>query len=328
MGVKPGQEEGMKGWPAEVEILEVGPRDGLQNRRAVLETAQKIGLIGRLAASGLSAIQLGAFVSPRAVPQFADVQEVARTVTAAHPGVGFSALVPNRKGAADALACGVRELSFVLSVTESHNVRNVNKKIGESLAELVAIMDLAAGHREARVTADLATSFGCPYEGKVPPERVLTLVGEAHRLGVRRITLCDTVGYGNPRQVGELARRCHEAFPDTLFRCHLHNTRGLALANTLAALEAGVRSFDASVGGLGGCPFAPGATGNVATEDLVFMLLEMGVETGVDLPRLLETAAYLGQILPAAALESSLSRAGLPGANAAFCPPDGKGYWR
>jgi len=315
-------------WPASVDILEVGPRDGLQNLREVLETKQKIELIGRLFASGLNHIQLGAFVSPRAVPQFADVQEVARTVTAAHPGVRFSALVPNLKGAADALSCGVRELSFVFSVTEAHNIRNVNKTIGESLAELAAIMELLSGHPEAEVTADLATSFGCPYEGRVPADQVLHHVGQAHRLGVRRITLCDTVGYGSPRQVADIVTRCRDAFPDTTFRCHFHDTRGLGLANTLAAVGSGILSFDASVGGPGGCPFAPGATGNVATEEMAFMLSEMGIETGVDLPALLLTAGYVREILPAVALESSLLRAGLPGAKAAFCPEDGKGYWR
>jgi len=315
-------------WPASMEILEVGPRDGLQNLREVVETKQKIELIGRLVASGLTHIQLGAFVSPRAVPQFADVARVAREATAAHPGVLFSALVPNLRGAADALACGIRELSFVFSATEAHNRRNVNKTIGESLAELAAIMDLTANHGEARITVDLATSFGCPYEGRVPADQVLHHVEQAYKLGVRRIKLCDTVGYGSPRQVADIVTRCRASFPEATFSCHFHNTRGLGLANSLAAAGAGILSFDASVGGLGGCPFAPGATGNVATEDLAFMLSEMGIETGVDLPLLLETAGYLRKILPAVALESSLLRAGLPGANAAFCPRDGKGCRR
>jgi hydroxymethylglutaryl-CoA lyase len=306
--------------PEKVDILEVGPRDGLQNRCEFVETKQKIDLIRRLAASGLGHIQLGAFVSPRAVPQFGNIREVAREVTALLPGVRFSALVPNRKGAADALSCGIREISFVFSVTKAHNQSNVGKTHEQSLEELAAIMDLLPAYPEAEITADLATSFGCPFEFKVPPERVLHYVGKAHALGVRRITLCDTVGYGNPRQVAEIIKSCRNSFPDTTFRCHFHNTRGLGLANTLAAIEAGILSFDSSVGGLGGCPFAPGATGNVATEDMVFMLSEMGIETGVDLPILLETVGFLQGILPSAVLESALFRAGLPGGCRRSCP--------
>jgi hydroxymethylglutaryl-CoA lyase len=300
--------------PKSVDILEVGPRDGLQNLSQVLETKQKIDLIRRLAASGLTHIQLGAFVSPRAVPQFGNIQEVAQEVMASIPGVRFSALVPNLKGAANALSCGIRELSFVFSVTKAHNQSNVGKTHEESLAELAAIMDLLPAYPGAEITADLATSFGCPFEGKVLPEQVLYHVQRAYDLGVRRITLCDTVGYGNPRQVAEIGVSCRNSFPDTTFRCHFHNTRGLALANTLAAIEAGILSFDSSVGGLGGCPFAPGATGNVATEDMVFMLSEMGIETGVDLPTLLETVRFLQGILPSVGMESSLFKAGLPGA--------------
>jgi hydroxymethylglutaryl-CoA lyase len=282
--------------PETLDILEVGPRDGLQN---------------------LS--QLGAFVSPRAVPQFANIQEVAREVTASLPGVRFSALVPNRKGAVDALSCGIREISFVFSVTLAHNQSNVGKTHEQSLAELAAIMELLPACPGAEITADLATSFGCPFELKTPPERVLHFVGKAHDLGIRRITLCDTVGYANPRQVSEIATICRDSFPDTTFRCHFHNTRGLALANTLAAIEAGIRSFDSSVGGLGGCPFAPGATGNIATEDMAFMLSEMGIETGVDLPALLETVRFLHGILPSVGLESALFRAGLPGGQCRSC---------
>jgi hydroxymethylglutaryl-CoA lyase len=296
--------------PEKIDILEVGPRDGLQIRREFVETKQKIDLIRRLAASGLGHIQLGAFVSPRAVPQFGNIQEVAREVTASIPGVRFSALVPNRKGAADALSCGIRQISFVFSVSKAHNQSNVGKTHEESLAELAVVMDLLSAYPEAEITADLATSFGCPFELKVPPERVLHYIQKACDLGVRRITLCDTVGYANPRQVAEIVTSCRDSFPDTTFRCHFHNTRGLGLANTLAAIEAGIRSFDSSVGGLGGCPFAPGATGNVATEDMVFM----------DLPMLLETVGFLREILPAVEPESALFKAGLPAGQCRSCP--------
>ena len=305
--------------PEKVDILEVGPRDGLQNLSEFVETKQKIELIRRLAASGLTHIQLGAFVSPRAVPQFGNIQEVAREVMASIPGVRFNALVPNLKGAADALSCGIRKISFVFSVSKAHNQSNVRKTHEESLAELAAIMDLLPAYPGAEITVDLATSFGCPFEIKVPPERVLHYIGKACDLGVGSITLCDTVGYGNPRQVTEIVTSCRDSFPDTTFRCHFHNTRGLGLANTLAAVEAGIRSFDSSVGGLGGCPFAPGATGNVATEDMVFMLSEMGIETGVDLPALLETVRFLQGILPSVGLESALFRAGLPAGRSCSC---------
>ena len=305
--------------PESVDILEVGPRDGLQNRCEFVETERKIELIRRLAASGLGHIQLGAFVSPRAVPQFANIREVAREVVASLPAVRFSALVPNRKGAVDALSCGIRELSFVISVTLSHNQSNVGKTHEQSLAELAQIMDLLPAFPGAGITADLATAFGCPFEFKVPQERVIHFVRKAHDLGVRRITLCDTVGYGNPKQVAEIVTACRNAFPDTAFRCHFHNTRGLGLANTLAAAWAGVRSFDTAAGGLGGCPFAPGATGNIATEDMAFMFSEMGVATGVDLPALLSAVRFLQETLPAAGLESALFRAGLPGGQTGPC---------
>ncbi|MCE5263766.1 MAG: hydroxymethylglutaryl-CoA lyase [Deltaproteobacteria bacterium] len=309
--------------PESVDILEVGPRDGLQNRCEFVETERKVELIRRLAAAGLGHIQLGAFVSPRAVPQFANIQEVARTVVESLPAVRFSALVPNRKGASDALACGVREISFVFSVTLSHNLSNVGKTHEQSLAELASIIELLPAYPEAEITADLATTFGCPFEFKVSTEQVLHFVRKAHELGVRRITLCDTVGYGNPRQVSEVIAACRTTFPDTVFRCHFHNTRGMGLANTLAAALAGVRSFDTAAGGLGGCPFAPGATGNVATEDMAFMFSEMGVETGADLPALLSAVRFLQEILPAAGLESALFRAGLPGKHAGPCLPGG-----
>jgi hydroxymethylglutaryl-CoA lyase len=307
--------------PESVDILEVGPRDGLQNRAEYVETKQKVELIQRLAASGLRHIQLGAFVNPRAVPQFGNIREVAREAAASVPAVRFNALVPNLKGADDALSCGIREISFVFSVSKSHNQSNVRKTPEESLADLAAIMDLLPAYPGAGIIVDLATSFGCPFEFKVPPERVLHYVQKAHDLGVRRITLCDTVGYGNPRQVTEIVADCRASFPDTTFGCHFHNTRGLGLANTLAAARAGIRSFDSSAGGLGGCPFAPGATGNVATEDMAFMFSEMGVETGVDLPALLEAVRFIREILPSAGLESALFRAGLPGGGkSCSCP--------
>ncbi|HOO90117.1 MAG TPA: hydroxymethylglutaryl-CoA lyase [Syntrophales bacterium] len=295
-----------------VEIVEVGPRDGLQNLGEFVKTEQKVVLIQRLAESGLREIQIGSFVNPSAVPQFRDIREVADRVVGKIPGVTFTALVPNLRGAQEAFACGIRKIAFVLSVSRAHNLSNVRKTPEESLEDLKEIARLRSDYPDVVITVDLATTFGCPFQLEVTREDVLHYVGKAHELGFDRITLCDTVGFGNPRQIYDTAVACIEAFPNVTFRCHIHNTRGLGLVNTFAAYMAGIRSFDSSIGGLGGCPFAPGATGNIATEDEVFMFNEMGIETGIVVEGLLETTRYLREILPGAHLESALSRAGLP----------------
>jgi hydroxymethylglutaryl-CoA lyase len=293
-----------------IRIVEVGPRDGLQNIAQFVATDRKIGLIRRLAACGLKEIQIGGFVHPQAIPQFRDILRVAAEMNGLEE-VTLTALVPNLRGARDAAAAGLRKLNFFFSVSRSHNRSNVRQTPEESLAALKAIREeiLPAGI-ELRV--DLATAFGCPFEGRIPAEAVLRSVEETVNLGIREITLCDTVGFGNPRLVEEIARACRARFPEVTFGMHFHNTRGLGLANTLAAFQAGIRTFDTALGGLGGCPFAPGASGNTATEDTVFLFEEMGVGTGVDLPALLETARHLREILPDTPLTSSLSRAGLP----------------
>ncbi|MCX5838680.1 MAG: hydroxymethylglutaryl-CoA lyase [Deltaproteobacteria bacterium] len=293
-----------------IRIVEVGPRDGLQNLATFVATDQKIGLIRELAACGLGEIQIGGFVHPQAIPQFQDIREVAAGVNGL-AGVKLTALVPNLRGARTAAACGLRKLNFFYSVSRSHNRSNVRQTPEESLAALKTIREeLFPDGIEIRV--DLATAFGCPFEGRIPIGAVLQAVEETANLGIREITLCDTVGFGNPRLVEEIARACRERFPDVAFGMHFHNTRGLGLANTFAAYQAGIRTFDASLGGLGGCPFAPGASGNTATEDTAFLFAEMGVGTGVDLPALLETARRLQEILPDIPLTSALSRAGLP----------------
>jgi len=295
-----------------VEIVEVGPRDGLQNLRGFVKTEYKVTLIQRLAKSGLREIQIGAFVNPMAIPQFRDIREISDQVVGKIKGVTFTALVPNLKGAAEAFSCGIRKIAFVFSVSRDHNMSNVQKTPEESLEELKDISRLRSNHPDAVITVDLATAFGCPFQLKVTLEDVLHYVGKVRELGFDCITLCDTVGFGNPRQVYDFTAACIESFPEVIFRYHIHNTRGLGLANTLAAYMAGIRSFDSSIGGLGGCPFAPGATGNIATEDEVFMFNEMGVETGVDAESLIETTRYLSEIIPGVNLESALFRAGLP----------------
>jgi hydroxymethylglutaryl-CoA lyase len=295
-----------------VQIMEVGPRDGLQNLRDYIETEKKISLISRLAESGLREIEAGSFVHPKAIPQFRDMSDVIKGVLDLE-GVRLSALVPNLKGAQNALRSGIEKLIFVLSVSRSHNLNNVRLTPEESLEELEKIIELSSAYAGMEIQLDLATTFGCPFEIKVKKEDVFHYVERASAMGVNKITLCDTVGFANPKQVQEITHTCMEKFPRITFGVHFHNTRGLGLANALAAYGTGIRFFDSSIGGLGGCPFAPGASGNVATEDLVFMFNEMGVETGVDLHRILRASQYLKEILPNLTLTSALFKAGLPG---------------
>jgi len=294
-----------------VQIVEVGPRDGLQNLNDYVETEKKISLISRLAESGLKEIEVGSFVHPKAIPQFRDIKEVVDGVLSLE-GVKFTALVPNLKGAQNALQSGIRRIIFVFSVSRSHNLNNVRRTPKESLEELKKIKGLSSSYPEAEIRVDLATTFGCPFEIEVEKDDILNCIERVREFGIREITLCDTVGFGNPRQVADITAASMKSFPEITFGVHFHDTRGLGLANALAAYETGIRSFDSSITGLGGCPFAPGASGNVATEDMVFMFNEMGVETGVDLHCLLSVSRYLKDLLPDVNLTSALFRAGLP----------------
>lgn len=296
--------------PASVSIVEVGPRDGLQNLRQVLPTAEKIRYIGLLAASGLTAIEVTSFVSPTAVPQLADAAETVAGIR--DLPVTPIALVPNLKGAGRAVASGVRRLNFVLSVSASHNRSNVNRTREESLKELAAIVAFAGEVPDLTIRASLATAFGCPFEGRVPLAEVLRWLGAVEEVGVREVGLADTVGFGNPEQVRRTLLACQERYPGLTYGVHFHDTRGTGIANALAALQCGVVVLDAASGGLGGCPFAPGATGNVATEDLVFLCEEMGVKTGVDLGRLFEASRFLQTVLPDVDLPSRVLKAGPP----------------
>ena len=286
--------------PSSVTITEVGPRDGLQNEDGYVETAQKVDLIERLAATGLRRIEAASFVSPKAIPQMRNATELMAALPR-RPGVIYVALVPNETGARNAIAAKADELATVVSASETHNKRNVNRTIDESLAEIEKVAALAA---DAGLpwAGYISTAFGCPYEGAVAPEQVVALAKRLRALGAYAIALGDTIGAGNPVQVSALIGTLQEALPGTPLRMHFHDTRGTALANVLAALEAGVDSFDGSVGGLGGCPYAPGAAGNVATEDVVYMLREMGIDTGVDLDALAATARWaerlVGRTLP------------------------------
>ena len=290
--------------PADVSVYEVSLRDGLQNERATVPLRGKIRLLDALVASGLKRIEITSFVSPKWIPQLADADELAEHV-AEHvkppPGVSFSALCPNAKGLERARAAGIGEIAVFLSVSETHNRKNVNKTVADTLA---AFEDTIGPACEAgmRVRGYLSTVWGCPYEGDVDPKRALAIARKLVDMGVYQVSLSDTVGVGTPRQTERILEMVFAEIPREKIAMHMHDTRGTALANVLVGLELGVRDFDASVGGLGGCPYAPGAAGNLATEDLVFMLHGMGVKTGVDLERLWEAGkvaeSVVGRPLP------------------------------
>ena len=281
--------------PERVVITEVGPRDGLQNESRILPLDQKIELINRLSHTGLKRIEAASFVSPAAIPQMADASEVMAGIERA-PGVTYIGLVPNERGARDAIDAGVDEISVVVSASESHNRSNVNRSVDESLK---AVTGIAALCRDAGLpwTGYVSTSFGCPYEGDVEPAAVLRVARHYAGCGAYAVALGDTIGVANPRQVFELVSRLAAELPRAQVRLHFHDTYGRALANTVAAMQAGAAQFDGSVGGLGGCPYAPGASGNVATEDMVSMLQAMGVETGVDLSALLGVTGYVREMI-------------------------------
>ncbi|SFV04860.1 hydroxymethylglutaryl-CoA lyase [Pseudoduganella namucuonensis] len=276
-------------------VQEVAPRDGLQIEPVWVPTEAKVALIDALSEAGFSRIEAGSFVSPKAVPALRDGEEVFMRMRRL-PGVIYVALVPNLKGAQRAMAVGADELNLVMSASQSHNRANMRMDCEASLA---AFADIAAHARggDVLLNATVATAFGCPFEGRVDEDRVLDIVDRYLALGIRGITLADTTGMASPRQVARLVRRARARLPASALTLHFHNTRGLGLVNVLAAYEAGAQRFDASLGGLGGCPFAPGASGNICTEDLVHMCGEMGIETGIDLQRLIGLSRGLPALL-------------------------------
>ena len=274
--------------PPDVTIYEVGPRDGLQNESRLIPTDDKIAFIDALSRTGLRAIEITSFVNPRWIPQLADAVEVSRRITR-RPGVIYSALVPNRQGLDSALAAGMGEIAVFMSASETHNKKNINKTIA---ATLEAFRDtvppaLAAG---LKVRAYVSTVYGCPYEGAVDPAKAVELCRELRRLGCYQVSLGDTIGVANPRQVRDVLSRVLAETPAREVAVHFHDTRGTALANILVSVEMGITTVDSALGGLGGCPYAPGASGNVATEDVIYMLEGMGVHTGVDLDKLVEVS--------------------------------------
>jgi len=292
--------------PGSVSIREVAPRDGLQNEDPV-PAAAKVRLLDALSATGAKRIEAVSFVHPKAIPQMADADEVWAAATR-NPDVRYSALIPNSRGAQRALDAGFGEIEVVVSASDTHNRRNVNRSTSESLDDITALIALLHG-AGASVEVIISTSFGCPYEGDVDPARVAAIVDRAVADGADRVAFGDTTGMATPRRVRDVVGLVRARQPDIPLLLHFHNTRGTALANILTALELGVTEFDASVGGLGGCPYAPGATGNVATEEVVHMLHDMGLDTGIDLGALID-AARLAQEIVGRELPSGVLRAG------------------
>jgi hydroxymethylglutaryl-CoA lyase len=285
----------MTGASQSVFIQEVATRDGFQIEPGFVATADKIALIDALSQTGLAKIEVSSFVSPKSIPNLRDAAEVFAGITRS-ADVTYVALVPNLKGARAAVAAGVDEINLVMSISETHNLANMRMTGAQSLQGFRQILQ-ELGATLPPVNGTVATAFGCPFEGPQSPDRVLALIEEYLRIGFASITLADTTGMANPRQVEALVSQVLRRFPDCDLTLHFHNTRGMGLANVLAALQAGAVRFDASLGGIGGCPYAPGATGNICTEDLVHMLETMGVNTGVDLVALLEISRRLPALL-------------------------------
>lgn len=295
----------MSDLPASISLREVGPRDGLQNE-APVPTEAKVELIDALSKTGVRRIEAVSFVHPKAIPQMADADDVWRQI-ARNDDVRYSALVPNLKGAQRALDAGFAEIEVVVSASDTHNRRNVNRSTDESLDDIAALIQLAHD-ADRTVQVIVSTAWGCPYEGDVPVERVLAVAGRAVRDGADGVSFGDTTGMATPARVARLVGEFRSRYAEVPLNLHFHNTRGTGLANVLTALQLGVSDFDASVGGLGGCPYAPGATGNVASEELVHMVEDMGVATGVDLDALIDAAAtaerIVGRTLPSQVLRA------------------------
>jgi hydroxymethylglutaryl-CoA lyase len=292
--------------PSRISVREVGPRDGLQNEDPVPARA-KIALIDRLSGTGVSRIEAVSFVRAEAIPQMADADEVWAGVRR-DPAIRYSALAPNLRGARRALDAGFAEVEVVVSASDTHNRKNVNRPTAQSLDDIAVIIS-EAHERGATCQVVVATAWGCPYEGDVPVDRVVAVAGRAVADGADSVSFGDTTGMATPRRVRDLVGSFRSAHPEIPLNLHFHNTRGTGLANVLAALEMGVDDFDASVGGLGGCPYAPGASGNIATEELVHMVEDMGVATGVDLAAMIEAAAEAERIV-GHKLPSQVLRAG------------------
>ena len=273
-----------------ITLVEVGPRDGFQNICSFIPTEVKLKTIDMLVDAGVRQIMITSFVSPKAIPQMQDAAEVTKICVEKYPDVILSALVPNRRGVENAVAAGLKHLTMVISVSKSHNMANVRRTPEESLEDLKKIRE---DFPEIDLTVDLATAFGCPFEGETPLDSVRYMVSRIRDIGIRKIDLCDTVGVAYPSQVRTFLKALMAEFPDVEFMVHIHDTRNMGMVNTLAAIECGITAVQATVGGLGGCPFAPGASGNTSSEDLIYMLNRMGYDTGIDFEKMLAAARYV-----------------------------------
>jgi len=295
-----------------VSICEVGPRDGLQIAKTRMATDAKFHWIRAIAAAGVKEIEVGSFVPPRVIPQLSDTPEVVAE-SLKIPGLIVQALAPNLRGVQNAYNAGVHKISIPISVSEGHSMANLNRMPEQSITMMREIMDwLHAQPRKVPVVAGCSTAFGCSIDGVVPTAKTVALAKGLADAGVDQIMLADTVGYAHPAQIREVVRATREAIGDTMYGLHLHDTCGLGIANALVGIEEGIRAFDSCLAGLGGCPYAPGASGNVVTEDLVFMLESMGFATGIDLTKLIDARRLLHEGLPEEPMQGQLSKAGIP----------------
>jgi len=296
-----------------VSICEVGPRDGLQIAKTRMTTDDKVRWIAALAAAGIREVEVGSFVPARVIPQLSDTPEIVARVLETVPGLTVQALAPNLRGVQNAYNAGVHKISTPVSVSEGHSRANLNRTPAESIEMMKGVMDwVKAQPRKVPVVAGCSTAFGCSIDGVVTTAQTVAMAKGLADAGVDEIMLADTVGYAHPAQIKEVVRATREAIGPTLYGLHLHDTCGLGIANALAGLEEGIRAFDSCLAGLGGCPYAPGASGNVVTEDLVFMLESMGFRTGIDLTKLFEARRLLHDGLPAEPLHGQLPKAGIP----------------
>lgn len=294
-------------WPKQVTICEVGLRDGLQNEKTLLSVDDKLRLLNSVVASGVKVIEIGSFVHPKAVPAMAETDKLVAAMQKV-PGVEYRALVPNLKGVEGAFQCGIKKVKLTVSASEAHCINNFNKTPLEMMEGFTKCVDFVRKNG-MEVSGAISTSFGCPFQGKVPVEQVERVVDRFLNLGITELSLSDTTGMANPRQVYELGSYMVKRYPQVRWVMHFHNTRDMALANIVAAMQAGITVFDGAFAGLGGCPFAPGASGNVATEDVIHMLHEMGIDTGIDLLKAMDTAR-LTQRLVGHETDSAVLRAG------------------
>lgn len=278
-----------------IEIIEIGPRDGFQNVKEFIPTEKKKEIIEKLIDTGIKRIQLTSFVSPNHIPQMQDAEEIVKYFIEKYKNIRFFALVPNYKGAKRAFDIGLREITYVISVSEGHNKANVNRSVNESFEELRKIME---DFPEMYINLDAATVFGCPFDGEVTYDQVEKYVKKAIDIGITTINLCDTIGVANPEQVKKVVKNLLTKFSNIEFHIHIHDTRNMGMLNSYVAIESGIKHIQASIGGMGGCPFAPGASGNLSTEDFIYMLNKIKVETGIDFEKLLKVAKECKKTIP------------------------------